>query len=52
MFASITVLDPGRMDHHNEKQTQNVDDDVALAPQGVLAPVIAPDPPFSVVFAV
>ena len=40
------------MDHHNEKQTKNVDDDVALAPQGVLAPVIAPDPPFSVVFAV
>jgi hypothetical protein len=41
MFGSITILDPGRMNHHNEKQAQNVDDHVALATQGALAPVIA-----------
>ena len=40
------------MNHHNEKQAQNVDDDVALATQGVLAPVITADLPFSVVFTV
>jgi hypothetical protein len=52
MFGSIAILDPGRMNHHNEKQAQNVDDDVALATQGALAPIITADPPFSVVFTV
>ena len=52
MFGSITILDPGRMNHYNEKQAQNVDDDVAFANQGALAPVITADPPFSVVFTV
>jgi hypothetical protein len=52
MFGSITILDPGRMNHYNEKQAQNVDDDVAFATQGALASVITADPPFSVVFTV
>ena len=52
MFGSITILDPGRMNHYKEKQAQNVDDDVALATQGALAPIITADPPFSVVFTV
>ena len=52
MFGSIAILDPGRMNHHNQKQAQNVDDDVALATQGALAPIITADPPFSVVFTV
>ena len=52
IFGSITILDPGRMNHHNEKQAQNVYDDVALATQGALAPVITADPLFSVVFTV
>jgi len=38
MFGSITILDPGRMNHHNEKQGQNVDDDVALATKVRLPP--------------
>jgi hypothetical protein len=52
MFGSITILDPGRMNHYSEKQAQNVHDDVAFATQGALAPVITADPPFSVVFTV
>src|SRR5439155_15436864 len=51
-FGSITVLDPRRMHHHDEEQPEDIDDDVALAPADALAPIIAPDPPFSVVFTV
>jgi hypothetical protein len=40
------------MDHHDEEQPQDIDDDVALATADALAAVIAPGPPFSVVFTV
>ena len=52
IFGSITILDPGRMDHHDQKQTKDVDDYMTLATQDALARVIAADPPFSVVFTV
>jgi hypothetical protein len=35
------------MDHHDEQETEDIDDDVALATTYALATVIAPDPPFS-----
>ena len=47
LFGPITVLDAGRMDHHDEQETEDIDDDVALATTYALATVIAPDPPFS-----
>ena len=40
------------MHHHDEEQSQDIDDNVALAPADALAAVIAPRPPFSVVFTV
>jgi class 3 adenylate cyclase len=52
LFGPIAVLDASRMHHHDEEQTQDIDDDVALATAHALAPVIAPDPPFSVVLTV
>jgi hypothetical protein len=52
LFGPIAVLDPRRMHYHDEEQPEDIDDDVALAPTEALAAVIAPDPPFSVVFTV
>jgi hypothetical protein len=52
LFGPITILDPGRMPHHDEEQPEDIDDDAALAPADTLAAVIAADPPFSVVFTV
>jgi hypothetical protein len=40
------------MHQHDEEQTQDIDDDVALAPTDALAAVIASALPFSVVFTV
>jgi hypothetical protein len=40
------------MHHHNQQETEDIDHDVALAPAEALAPIIAPAPPFSVVFTV
>jgi hypothetical protein len=40
------------MDEHDEKQPEDIDDDVALAPPDALAAIIAAGPPFSVVFTV
>jgi hypothetical protein len=40
------------MHHHDQEQPEDIDDDMALAPAYTLAAVIAPDPPFSVVFTV
>src|SRR5919108_1341604 len=51
-FGPIAVLDTGRMDHHDEEQPQDIDHDVTLATAYTLAAIIAPDPPFSVVFTV
>ena len=52
LFGPIAVLDPRRMDDDDEEQAEDIDDDVALATADALASVIAPDPPFSVVFTV
>jgi hypothetical protein len=51
-FGSIAILDAGRMDHHDEQETEDIDHDVALAPADALAAIVAPYPPFSVVFTV
>src|SRR4029077_5618637 len=51
-FGPIAVLDPRRMHHHDEEQPEDIDHDVALTAAYALAPIIAPDPPFSVVFTV
>jgi hypothetical protein len=40
------------MDHHDQEQSQDIDDDVALATAYTLTAVIALGPPFSVVFTV
>jgi hypothetical protein len=40
------------MHHDDQEQPQDIDNNVALAPPDALAAVIAPDPPFSVVFTV
>ena len=40
------------MDDDDEEQPQDIDHDVALAPADALASIIAPDPPFAVVFTV
>ena len=50
LFGSITVLDPRSMPHHDQQETEDIDHDVALAAADALAPIITPDPPFSVVF--
>ena len=52
LFSAISVLDPCRMDHHDQQETEDIDHDVALAPTDALAAVIAAGPPFSVVFTV
>jgi hypothetical protein len=52
LFGAIPVLDPRRMYHHDQQETEDIDDDVALAPTEALAAVIASEPPFSVVFTV
>jgi len=52
VLGPIAVLDPSRMHHHHQKETEHIHDDVALAPPRALPPVIAADPPFSVVFTV
>src|SRR5215471_439217 len=49
-FSSITVLDTSGMHYHDEEQSQDIDDNVALAPTDTLAAIIAAAPPFSVVF--
>jgi hypothetical protein len=51
-FGAITVLDAGRMDYHDQQETEDIDHNVALAPADALAAVIAAEPPFSVVFTV
>jgi hypothetical protein len=51
-FGPIAVLAPRRMHSHDEEQTKDLDDDVALAPAYTLASLRAPEPPFSVVFTV
>jgi hypothetical protein len=52
LFGPVAVLHPSRMDDDDEEQPQDIDHDVALATAEALASVIAPDPPFSVVFTV
>jgi hypothetical protein len=52
LCGPIAVLDPCRVHHHHQEQTEDIDDDVARAAAYALTAVIAPDPPFSVVFTV
>jgi hypothetical protein len=40
------------MHHYDEEEPQDIDHDVALTATDTLAPIIAPEPPFSVVFTV
>ena len=49
-LGSIPVLDVGGMNHHGQKQPGGIHCNVALAPGYLLARVVAPRPPFSVVF--
>ena len=51
-FGPVAVLDPRRVHQHHEEQPEDIDHDMALAPAEALAAVIAPEPPFSVVFTV
>jgi hypothetical protein len=43
-------LDAGRRDDDRQQQPEGIHEDVTLPPLDLLARVIAPDPPFSVVF--
>ena len=52
LFGPIAVLNPRRMDDDDEEQAEDIDDNVALAAAYALTPIIAPDPPFSVVLTV
>ncbi len=49
-LGAVAFLDIRRMDHHDQQQPQRIDQDVALAAVYVLGGVVAPRPPFSVVF--
>ena len=49
-FAATVVLDIGRMDQHMQDQASRIDQDVALAPLDLFAPIVAASPPFCVVF--
>ncbi len=49
-LCSVTVLDVCSVNHYRHKQSYSVNYDVALAPADLLACIITPRPPFSVVF--
>ena len=49
-LGSISILDVGGMYHHGQKQSHGVYYDVTLAAGDLFAGIIAPRPPFSVVF--
>src|SRR5215510_2477778 len=51
-FGPIAVLDPRRMHHHHQEQPEDINHNMALTTAYALAAVIAPAPPFSVVFTV
>lgn len=48
-FGPVPIRHMGWMDQDRQQQTRGVDEDVALAPIYLLAAVVPPDPPFSVV---
>ena len=48
-FGSVSVLNIGRVDDDRHKQTKRINYDMALAASDLLARVISPRPPFSVV---
>jgi len=50
LLRAITVLDTSGGYDHGQDQPEGIHEDVALTPFDLLARVIAPDPPFSVVF--
>ena len=49
-LGSVPVLDVGRVDHYPQQQSHGIYDDMPLPSGDFLACVIAPRPPFSVVF--
>ena len=49
-LGAVPVLDVGRMYHYGQEQAGRIHYDVAFAPRYLLACVVAPRPPFSVVF--
>ena len=48
--GSVPVLDIGGVNHYGQEQAGRIHYDVAFAPRYLLAGVVAPRPPFSVVF--
>lgn len=52
LFGPIAVLDPRRMHDDDQEQTEDIDHAVSLATTRPLTPIIATDPPCSVVFTV
>jgi hypothetical protein len=49
-LGPITIVHTGRRDDDRQHQPQGIDEDVTLTPLDLLARVIPPDPPCSVVF--
>ena len=48
-LCPVAVWHTGSRDHHRQDQAEGIDDEVAFATFDLLARVIAPDPPVSVV---
>ena len=49
-LGAIPILNIGGMDHHGQEQSQGIHYNVAFASTNLLARVVTPRPPFSVVF--
>lgn len=47
--ASITILNVGRVHHHDQDQPQGINEQVSLTPRNLLSSVITAAPPFSAV---
>jgi hypothetical protein len=50
LLCPITILHTGRRDDDRQDQPEGIAEEVTLTPLDLLARVITPDPPFSVVF--
>ena len=48
-LGTVTILHIRSVHHHRQNRTERIDDDVSLAPVDLLARVVTPRPPFSVV---
>ena len=49
LLGSITILHTGRRDDDREEQSEGIDEEMPLAALHLLAGIVAPPPPFSVV---